>query len=166
MIIDHGIMIDNLVYEPAPGDEGLDLSHKGGEYEAFEGLSHTMADLSGFHYVDSRTRHDCVELHTNEWDMQMDWLVDAYLDYWFRDSGDGMPLLVPVGPDNIPPLNDFCPGLSNIELVDTFCMCLLFLPYHKYPNETLIYNGFLGCSPLYPNVAIALHTLAAYQQAH
>ncbi|KAG1728183.1 uncharacterized protein EDB91DRAFT_1253605 [Suillus paluster] len=47
MIIDHGIMTDNLVYEPAPGDEGLDLSHEGGEYEAFEGLSRTMADLSG-----------------------------------------------------------------------------------------------------------------------
>jgi hypothetical protein len=47
MIIDHGIMIDNLVYEPAQGDEGLDLTHEGGEYEAFEGLSHTMADLLG-----------------------------------------------------------------------------------------------------------------------
>lgn len=47
MIADHGIMIDNLVYEPAPGDKGLDLSHEGGEYEAFEGLSRTMADLSG-----------------------------------------------------------------------------------------------------------------------
>ncbi|KAG0699296.1 hypothetical protein DFH29DRAFT_1002077 [Suillus ampliporus] len=46
---------DDIPYEPAPGDEGLDLSHKGGEYEAFEGLSHTMADLSGFHYVDPRT---------------------------------------------------------------------------------------------------------------
>ncbi|KAG1722925.1 uncharacterized protein EDB91DRAFT_1063688 [Suillus paluster] len=79
-----------------------------------------------------------------------------------------MPLLVPAGPDNIP-LDDFCPGLSNIELVDTFFRrraSFESLPYHKYPNETLIYNGFLGCSPLYPNVAITLHTLAAYRQAH
>lgn len=37
---------------------------------------------------------------------------------------------------------------------------------HQYPNETLIYNGYLGCSPLYPNVAISLRTLAAYRQAH
>ncbi|KAG1894971.1 uncharacterized protein F5891DRAFT_1130758 [Suillus fuscotomentosus] len=35
-----------------------------------------------------------------------------------------------------------------------------------YPNETLIYNGYLGCSPLYPNIAISLCTLAAYRQAH
>lgn len=51
----------------------------------------------------------------------MDRLVDAYLDYRSRDSGDGMPLLTPAEP----PLNNICPGLSNIELVDTFCMCLL-----------------------------------------
>ncbi|KAG1781291.1 hypothetical protein EV702DRAFT_1177553 [Suillus placidus] len=31
---------------------------------------------------------------------------------------------------------------------------------------TLIYNGYLGCSPLFPNIAISLCTLAAYRQAH
>ncbi|OAX32642.1 hypothetical protein K503DRAFT_852090 [Rhizopogon vinicolor AM-OR11-026] len=35
-----------------------------------------------------------------------------------------------------------------------------------YPNETLIYNGYLGCAPLFPTVAISIRTLAAYRQAH
>ncbi|KAG1839898.1 hypothetical protein DFJ58DRAFT_718476 [Suillus subalutaceus] len=37
---------------------------------------------------------------------------------------------------------------------------------HRYPNETLIYHGYLGCSPLYPSVAISIRTLATYRQYH
>ncbi|KAG2130280.1 uncharacterized protein EDB93DRAFT_1094973 [Suillus bovinus] len=121
---------DSIPWVPAPGDEGLDLSHEGGKYEALQGLSHQMADLSGFCYMDPRTQHDCIELQTSHWDMQMNQLVNAYLDYRSRDSGDGMPSLP------------------------------------SYPNKTLIYHGYLGCTPLYPTVAISLCTLAAYQQAH
>lgn len=47
MIADHGMIVDDAPYEPPPGDEGLDISYEGGEYKAFEGLSRTMADLSG-----------------------------------------------------------------------------------------------------------------------
>ncbi|KAG1719913.1 hypothetical protein EDB19DRAFT_1898598 [Suillus lakei] len=49
--------------------------------------------------------------------------------------------------------------LSTISVLGSATLSLL-IPF------TLIYNGFLGCSPLYPNVAIALRTLTAYQQAH
>ncbi|KAG1895733.1 uncharacterized protein F5891DRAFT_932428, partial [Suillus fuscotomentosus] len=93
MMADYGMITDNgsMPYVPAPSDEGFDLSHEGGEYEALQGLSRTMADLSGFHYVGPRTRHDRIELQNNHWDMQMDKFVNAYLDYQSRDSGDGMP---------------------------------------------------------------------------
>ncbi|KAG1833659.1 hypothetical protein DFJ58DRAFT_719412 [Suillus subalutaceus] len=37
---------------------------------------------------------------------------------------------------------------------------------HRYPNETLVYHGYLGCSPLYPLVAISIRTLATYRQYH
>lgn len=43
------------------------------------------------------------------------------------------------------------------------------LPVHAveiYPNETLLRNGFLGCSPLTPTVAITIRSLSAYQQMH
>ncbi|KAG2337856.1 hypothetical protein BDR05DRAFT_978353 [Suillus weaverae] len=70
----------------------------------------------------------------NHWHLQIDLLVDAYLDYHFRDSGDSLPTF-----DNIS-------------------------PSHRYPNKTLIYHGYIGCAPLYPTAAISLHTLAAYAQ--
>ncbi|KAG1828058.1 hypothetical protein DFJ58DRAFT_672380 [Suillus subalutaceus] len=60
-------------------------------------------------------------------------------------------------------------SLNNIELVDIFrrCRsCLQPLPSHQYPNETLIYYGYIGCSPMYPAVAISLRMLAAYHQSH
>ncbi|KAG1719981.1 hypothetical protein EDB19DRAFT_1898574 [Suillus lakei] len=62
-----------------------------------------------------------------------------------------------------------CLLLADIELVDIFGCHRATLqpqPSHIYPNETLIHHGYLGCSPLYPTVAISLRTLAAYRQSH
>ncbi|OAX31129.1 hypothetical protein K503DRAFT_704195 [Rhizopogon vinicolor AM-OR11-026] len=59
--------------------------------------------------------------------------------------------------------------LQNIELVDIFsrkCASPQPLPSHKFLNESLIYHGYLGCSPLHPTVAISLHTFATYRQSH
>lgn len=49
MMADHGFDIDTLPYTVPPGDEGLDISHAGGEYEAFEGLAHEVSGLSGWY---------------------------------------------------------------------------------------------------------------------
>lgn len=87
--------------------------------------------------------------------------------------------------DAIIPDGSHCVSLGDIELVNIFSVCLLFWllsvgnfstghqrtplrpqPSHVYPNETLIYHGYLGCSPLYPTVTISLWTLAAYHQSH
>ena len=64
------------------------------------------------HYTDSRTRHDRVELQTEQWMLQMDRLVDAYLNYCSHDTGDG--LLVPEESE----VDAQC--LADIELVDLF----------------------------------------------
>jgi hypothetical protein len=76
MMADHGMEVETVPYKAPPGDEALDLSHAGGEHEAFEGLAHQMADLSGWYvftgfllqttmlnhsysqYVDPRTRRE------------------------------------------------------------------------------------------------------------
>ncbi|KAG1789934.1 uncharacterized protein HD556DRAFT_1243055 [Suillus plorans] len=60
-------------------------------------------------------------------------------------------------------------SLTNIELIDLFKRShssLQSQPSHRYPNETLIYHGYIGCAPLYPTAAISLRTLAAYRQIH
>jgi hypothetical protein len=49
MFMDHGMVTDTVPCEPPPGEEGMDISHEGGEYEAFEGLVQKMADLSGLY---------------------------------------------------------------------------------------------------------------------
>ncbi|KAG1803263.1 hypothetical protein EV424DRAFT_1474585 [Suillus variegatus] len=72
-------------------------------------------------------------------------------------------------PSDEPTLNGDCLSLKNIELVDIFSRKRVSLqphPSHQYPNETLIHHGYLGCSPLFPTVAISIRTLAAYRQAH
>jgi hypothetical protein len=48
MLIDHDIDTESLPYTAPPGEEGVDLSHEGGKYEAFEGLAQQMADISGW----------------------------------------------------------------------------------------------------------------------
>ena len=44
-------------------------------------------------------------------------------------------------------------------------MTLIARPHHKFANENLIYHGYLGCSPVYPALAISLRTLSLFQQA-
>ncbi|KAG1758478.1 hypothetical protein EDD22DRAFT_737002, partial [Suillus occidentalis] len=101
-----------------PPGEGEDFSHEGREYEAFEGLAQQMADLSGFCYVDPRTCKDHINVQNANWNIQMEHLVNAYLDYHARDCGDGMPS---ASNEDEPMLNN-TDGLSlqNIELIDVF----------------------------------------------
>jgi hypothetical protein len=46
MIIDVGMDAYTEHCAAPPGEEGFDISHEGGEYEAFEGLSEQVASLS------------------------------------------------------------------------------------------------------------------------
>ena len=84
-------------------------------------------------------------------------------------------------PRNLKPiLNAWQTSSWSIFLVGMFCTvgwdywtragrCHATLSYksrHLYPNEVLIYHGYIGCSPLHPTVAISLHTLSTYHQVH
>ncbi|KIM63444.1 hypothetical protein SCLCIDRAFT_15580 [Scleroderma citrinum Foug A] len=40
------------------------------------------------------------------------------------------------------------------------------MPHHQYPNEVLLCHGYLGSAPIYPMVAISIHALALFHQAH
>ncbi|KAF8133706.1 hypothetical protein EV363DRAFT_929973 [Boletus edulis] len=42
----------------------------------------------------------------------------------------------------------------------------LFSYNHIHPNETLIYHGYIGCSPHYPSVGFSIRTLSAFRQIH
>ncbi|KAG1848566.1 hypothetical protein F4604DRAFT_1935345 [Suillus subluteus] len=51
MIVDHGMDVKPQLYTAPPGEEGLDMSHAGGEFEAFEELAHEVAGISGWPYL-------------------------------------------------------------------------------------------------------------------
>ncbi|KAH7904735.1 hypothetical protein BJ138DRAFT_1106572 [Hygrophoropsis aurantiaca] len=168
MVSDLGMEVENIPYTAPFGDEGFDLSNEGGEHEIYEGLAQQIADLTGFvsRRVDPRVRRDRIEIQTQHWDLQIDRLVTAYLDYRARDAGDGMPSISEL--EDTQDSNE-CPALAHIELVDIFSRrqeSLSSRPSHVFPNETLIYHGFLGSSPLHPTVAISIRTLANYRQVH
>ncbi|OSC96265.1 hypothetical protein PYCCODRAFT_1346494, partial [Trametes coccinea BRFM310] len=61
-----------------PGEEGIFLSHAGGDAELCNDL---FADDTKAKRVDSRTRHDRTIIRTQEWEVQRDELVQAYLQW-------------------------------------------------------------------------------------
>lgn len=103
-------------------------------------------------YLDSRLCSDCVEIQIHQWTDQMDCLVRAYLDYWLRDSGDGMPTpATAISPSS----EDHSMGifeLTDIELVDMFsklaalCYMMLNSTFCRPPTDVIQ----LFSSPLIP----------------
>ncbi|KAG1857137.1 hypothetical protein F4604DRAFT_1527414, partial [Suillus subluteus] len=81
MMTDYGMDVETIPYTTPLGEEGMDLNHAGREHEAFEGLTDQIMDLSGYRYIDPCTREGCTEIQMNHWDLQIDLLVDTYLDY-------------------------------------------------------------------------------------
>jgi hypothetical protein len=70
------------------------------------------------HYVDPHTRGDRINVQNAHWNIQIEGLVRAYLDYRTRDNGDSMPSVSSI---DDPQRNDADTLiLQNIELVDIF----------------------------------------------
>lgn len=115
-------------------------------------------------------RHDCPELQMQHWIIQMPRLLDAYLDYCAWDSGDGIPV--------IEPQDETSGSIEDIKLIDLFSKSYLHkvedlltgsIPRlsaynYVYPNETLMYHGYIGCPPICPTIALSLWTLSAFRQ--
>ncbi|KIK33049.1 hypothetical protein CY34DRAFT_38119, partial [Suillus luteus UH-Slu-Lm8-n1] len=92
-------------------------------------------------YHDHRIRRDRIEDQMVHWNLQIDRLVAAYLEYRSRDSGDGMPILGDIADGPLLDTTD-CLSIDDIELVDIFkrTRSSFRSPVsHRYPNETLIY---------------------------
>lgn len=47
MIGKYGMDVKALLYTAPPGEEDFDMSHAGGEHEAFKRLAHQVADIGG-----------------------------------------------------------------------------------------------------------------------
>ncbi|KAG2037621.1 hypothetical protein BDR03DRAFT_1010470 [Suillus americanus] len=60
---DHGMDVDMFLHTAPPGEEAFDLSHAGGEHEAFGGLAHQLADLTGHHHNDMQIQGERCDKH-------------------------------------------------------------------------------------------------------
>ncbi|KAG1825068.1 hypothetical protein EV424DRAFT_1320432 [Suillus variegatus] len=118
MLVDLDVNIEHTPYTAPPGEEGGDLSHEGGEHEAFEGLAQKITDLSGFCHVDPCTHKDGIDIQNANWNMQMDRLIHAYLEYHTQDCGNGMACL--SSKDELMCNDADNVSLENIELIDVF----------------------------------------------
>ncbi|KAI0245147.1 hypothetical protein BJV78DRAFT_1140924 [Lactifluus subvellereus] len=142
----------------APGDEGFDFSHEGGEYEIYEMVENEVAGLYGRpKYFDRPDRRNHIEISTYHWNIQLDDMVDTYLKY--RN-------------EPVEHCSQCCEGHISMgaEGGDTHANLGeppgTFQSHDRFPNISLLHVGCLGTSPLHPTVAISLCTLELYQQVH
>ncbi|KAI6037400.1 hypothetical protein BKA83DRAFT_4486430 [Pisolithus microcarpus] len=161
MFEDQGMNVENGKSIPF-SSPGSDSDY--GNDDEFSGLPE---HVSGWYQADCRDRRDRIELQINHWDAQMPCLVEAYLDFHSRSSDNGFS--VEEHPEAfVMPENHSPDIITEIELVDIFSRrkaSLMARPHHTFPNKNLIYHGYLGCSPIYPTIAISLCTLAIFRQA-
>lgn len=70
------------------------------------------------HYIDPHTHQDCTEDQTSHWNLQINHIVDAYLDYHAWDFSNGLPNpkdFPSIPPSDIDPMD--CTLLNDIELI-------------------------------------------------
>ncbi|KAH7922383.1 hypothetical protein BV22DRAFT_1048944 [Leucogyrophana mollusca] len=151
MFASHGMDDSNILSTAPPGDEGLDISHEGGEHEVFEELAQQMADLSGLCHIDPHTCCDHIETQNEHWDLQIDRLVDAYLHYRQHDSGDGV-----YSPSEPPLDGSETPSLTDIELIDIFknidniqAQCKALCHLHDMPYRPYLKSQFSDAYDIY-----------------
>jgi len=105
------------------------------------------------------------------------------MEFCSCDSADGFPTLDGNEQATTLPLG----SIQDIELVDIFCKSLqsvsimiILLPhcegrckatlvahqYHLFPSENLIYHGYIGCSPVFPTLAISICMLDTFCHIH
>ncbi|KAH7917324.1 hypothetical protein BV22DRAFT_1108590 [Leucogyrophana mollusca] len=128
MISDGAMSFLDVPYTVPPGDEGVDISHEGGEHEIFKGLAQQIADLTGFRHVDHRTQNEY-------WGLQVDWLAAACLDYRARDSGDGMPTTSTYDDTSLEGTE--CPALAQTLIHHGYLGCVPLFPTVAISIRTL-----------------------------
>ncbi|KAJ6552543.1 hypothetical protein B0H10DRAFT_2229907 [Mycena sp. CBHHK59/15] len=123
-----------------PGEEALLQSHAGGEAIFQQIFNHF------------RVRKERVQLAINKWMLQMDRLIDAYLQYKAR------------GPI---PVDETCSWPLNVlSFSETGIRMFSHSDDASRGNQTLLKHGYLGSSPESPALAFPLEFLEQFRQIH
>ncbi|KAJ6475629.1 hypothetical protein DFH09DRAFT_952777 [Mycena vulgaris] len=123
-----------------PGEEALLQSHAGGE-AIFQEM-----------FNDCKLRKQRVQLTINKWRVQMDRLVDAYLQYQAQGA-------TAVDETRSWPLN-------VLSFSETGLRMFSHTEDASGANQTLLKHGYLGSSPESPAMAFPLEFLEQFRQIH
>ncbi|PIL29409.1 hypothetical protein GSI_09461 [Ganoderma sinense ZZ0214-1] len=135
-----------------PGEEGMFLSHEGGEDE----LCQSLFEETKRKRVDGRLRHDRTERQNMQWQIHRDDLIHAYLEWQAGLCPDETDL-----EDALPPFE-----MVLVDFFDTSKQTFRRTSPTEPVNIVLAREGYLGTSPIAPTVAVAFQTLEAYRQLH
>ncbi|KAJ6530439.1 hypothetical protein DFH09DRAFT_934270, partial [Mycena vulgaris] len=128
-----------------PGKEAFLQSHAGGK-AIFQQIFDDFKFLMAARRSDSRVRREHVQIAINKWQIQIECLIDAYLQY--KVEG-------PVQVDGA----DLWPLQTGTRLFS-------HPPGSSRSNQTLLLHGYLGFSPESPAIVFPLEFLETYHQIH
>ncbi|KAJ6493883.1 hypothetical protein DFH09DRAFT_1104346 [Mycena vulgaris] len=136
-----------------PGKEAFLQSHAGGKaifQQIFDDFKKRF--LMAARRSDSRVRREHVQIAINKWQIQIECLIDAYLQY--KVEG-------PVQVDGA----DLWP-LHVLSFSETGTRLFSHPPGSSRSNQTLLLHGYLGFSPESPAIVFPLEFLETYHQIH
>ncbi|KAF8494792.1 hypothetical protein JB92DRAFT_3147061 [Gautieria morchelliformis] len=156
--IDDGMIGDADAWEdlplniPVPDHEVLvDLSHEGGDN--FQFLNMAQDAVGSKRKYASQSKQSRRHLFREAWQTQMPVLYNSYMQYKYgvhasiAQGGSKYVYICVLGIEGYEPAR----GLPQDER-------------HDYLNETLLFHGLLGASPLEPELAIPIPTLELYRR--
>ncbi|KIJ27126.1 hypothetical protein M422DRAFT_215978 [Sphaerobolus stellatus SS14] len=153
----HSILFEEAFNSPPPGEEGADFSYEGGEYGLYRDVVSRAREASAKQArYDYRTRKDRTERRNEGWNMQLNQLATAYLE-WQKDPNGGSDEVDPEEEHNYWSLVVYDLHESRIRY---------FKNSGVPPNVTLLRNGCIGTAPHVPTTAFTLRTLNVYQETH
>ncbi|KAJ7691943.1 hypothetical protein B0H17DRAFT_934531 [Mycena rosella] len=127
------------------GEEGLLQSHASGEAIFQQIFNHVRR-------TDLRVRKERVQLVVNKWMLQMDRLIDAYLQYKAQ------------GPISLDEARSW--PLNVLSFSETGIHMFSHPDDTSRGNQTLLKHGYLGSSPESPSLAFSIKFLEQFCQIH
>ncbi|TFK80109.1 hypothetical protein K466DRAFT_605604 [Polyporus arcularius HHB13444] len=142
------------MYTIPPGEEGMFLSHAGGEDE----LCQSLLEEPPHKRYDARTQHDRTDKRNKAWAAQLNELVAAYMT-WQANLEPGEDS---AAHDADAPAIE----ITAVDFFDTTRRSFRRVSTATQANVALVAAGYLGTSPTTPSVAVSFQVFEAYRQYH
>ncbi|KAJ3765228.1 hypothetical protein FB446DRAFT_795258 [Lentinula raphanica] len=146
---------DHSYSNPLSPTEGSDSDGELGweDVGSFEQVSQNAVQQMKVTYADYRTRRDRTDISNKYWAEQMDEIVDAYLDYcWRQESGATA--------------GEVEGNTISLDVVDVFGISQRTIPCSadKFQSASLVRSGVIPTSPLVHTLGFTIRTIDLYHK--